>query len=54
MIGAEYGIGAYILLAGNLMAMDQLVAGVTMLSIMGLTVSWLIGRAEKYLLRWRV
>lgn len=54
MIGAEYGIGAYILLAGNLMAMDQLVAGVTMLSIMGLTVSWLIGRAEKYLLKWRV
>ncbi|WP_169568874.1 ABC transporter permease [Sneathiella limimaris] len=53
MIGAEYGIGAYILLAGNLMAMDQLVAGVTILSIMGLLVSWLIGRAEKALLKWR-
>jgi len=54
MIGAEYGIGAYILLAGNLMAMDQLVAGVTILSLMGLTVSWIIGRAEKILLRWRI
>ena len=54
MIGAEYGIGAYILLAGNLMAMDQLVAGVTILSIMGLLVSWFIGRAEKAFLRWRL
>ncbi len=54
MIGAEYGIGAYILLAGNLMAMDQLVAGVAILSVLGLTVSWLIGRAEKYFLKWRV
>jgi len=54
MIGAEYGIGAYVLLAGNLMAMDQLIAGVAMLSILGLTVSWIIGRAEKYFLKWRV
>ncbi len=54
MIGAEYGIGAYILLAGNLMAMDQLVAGVAILSILGLTVSWLIGKAEKYFLKWRI
>ncbi|GLQ07443.1 ABC transporter permease [Sneathiella chinensis] len=53
MIGAEYGIGAYILLAGNLMAMDQLVAGVAILSLLGLSVSWLIGRAEKIFLRWR-
>lgn len=53
MIGAEYGIGAYILLAGNLMAMDQLLAGVAILSVLGLIVSWLIGRAEKYFLRWR-
>tara|TARA_R110000751_G_scaffold18234_19_gene55356 strand:+ start:1090 stop:1938 length:849 start_codon:yes stop_codon:yes gene_type:complete len=53
MIGAEYGIGAYVLLAGNLMATDQLVAGVAMLSILGLTVSWLIGRLEKRVLRWR-
>ncbi len=53
MIGAEYGIGAYVLLAGNLMATDQLVAGVAMLSILGLTVNWLITRAEKHFLSWR-
>ncbi|MEP3115194.1 ABC transporter permease [Nisaea sp.] len=54
MIGAEFGVGAYILMAGSLMAMDQLIAGVAILSTIGLTVSWIIGRAEKMLLRWRV
>ena len=53
MIAAEFGIGAYILLAGSLMATDQLIAGVAILSAMGLTVAWLIGRAERYFLRWR-
>ena len=53
MIGAEYGIGAYVLLAGNLMATDQLIAGVAMLSILGLTVNWLINLAERRFLRWR-
>ena len=54
MIGAEFGVGAYILMAGSLMAMDQLIAGVAILSTIGLTVSWIIGRTEKMLLRWRV
>jgi len=53
MIGAEYGVGAYILMAGNLMATDQLIAGVAILSALGLGVGWLIGRAERFLLRWR-
>ena len=53
MIGAEFGIGAYILLAGSLMATDQLIAGVALLSMLGLTVGWLIGKAEKYFLNWR-
>jgi len=53
MIGAEFGVGAYILLAGSLMTMDQLVAGVALLSLMGLTVNWLIVRAERRLLTWR-
>ncbi len=53
MIGAEYGIGAYVLLAGNLMSTDQLIAGVAMLSTLGLIVNWLIGRAERYFLSWR-
>lgn len=53
MIAAEYGVGAYILMAGSLMATDQLIAGVTILSVMGLAVAWLIGRAERFFLRWR-
>ncbi len=53
MIGAEFGVGAYILLAGSLMATDQLIAGVALLSIMGLSVAWLVGKAENYFLRWR-
>ncbi len=53
MIGAEHGLGAYILMAGSLFALDQLVAGVAMLSVIGLIVAWLIGRAERWLLDWR-
>jgi ABC-type nitrate/sulfonate/bicarbonate transport system permease component len=53
MIGAEFGIGAYILMAGALFATDQLIAGVAMLSVLGLTVGWLISRAEHMLLSWR-
>ncbi|HYS49601.1 MAG TPA: ABC transporter permease [Xanthobacteraceae bacterium] len=53
MIGANDGIGAFILAAGNLMQTDQLVAGVLVLSLLGLTIAALIGAAERYLLRWR-
>ena len=53
MIGAEYGIGAYILLAGALFATDQLIAGVAMLSALGLMAGWMLGRLERALLRWR-
>ena len=54
MIGAEFGVGAYILMAGSLWAIDQLIAGVALLSVMGLTFAWAIGRAEKALLGWRI
>jgi NitT/TauT family transport system permease protein len=53
MIAAEFGVGAYILLAGSLMATDELLAGVAILSVMGLTMNWLIARTERILLRWR-
>lgn len=53
MIGAEHGIGAFILQAGNLMQTDQLVAGVVVLSLLGLAISQLLGRMERALLRWR-
>lgn len=53
MIGAQYGIGAYILEAGSLFATDQLIARVAILSALGLAISWLIGRAERRFLSWR-
>ena len=54
MIGARYGIGAYILTAGALFALDKLIAGVILLSIIGLVIAWLIGLAEKRFLDWRM
>jgi ABC-type nitrate/sulfonate/bicarbonate transport system permease component len=53
MIGAEYGIGAFVLQAGNLMQTDQLLAGVVILSLFGLVVGRLINALETRLLHWR-
>ena len=53
MIGAEYGIGAFVLQAGNLMQTDQLLAGVVILSLFGLLVGRLISLLETRLLHWR-
>ncbi|MEZ5713858.1 MAG: ABC transporter permease [Paracoccaceae bacterium] len=53
MLGAEYGIGAYILEAGSLYDLERLFAGVVILSALGVLVSAVITQAEKRLLRWR-
>jgi ABC-type nitrate/sulfonate/bicarbonate transport system permease component len=53
MIGAQYGIGAFVLQAGNLMQTDQLLAGVVILSLFGLAVGKLINLLEAKLLHWR-
>jgi NitT/TauT family transport system permease protein len=53
MLGAEYGVGAYILQAGSLYDLERLFAGVVILSILGVTVSAVIGILEQRLLRWR-
>src|ERR1700716_2309708 len=53
MIGAQYGIGAFVLQAGNLMQTDQLLAGVVILSLFGLVVGKLINMLEARLLHWR-
>ncbi|HYD71049.1 ABC transporter permease, partial [Azospirillum sp.] len=53
MIGAEYGIGAFVLSAGNLMLTDQLLAGVLMLSVLGLAIGTVLTVLERRLLRWR-
>ena len=53
MIGAERGIGAFVLQAGNLMQTDQLMAGVAVLSALGLTIGTALSWAERKLLAWR-
>ena len=53
MVGAEKGIGAFVLQAGNLMQTDQLLAGVVVLSLLGLAVARAIGALEKAFIGWR-
>ena len=53
MIGAEKGIGAFVLEAGNLYDIDNLLAGITLLSLIGLVVSWVLDLMERALLAWR-
>lgn len=53
MLGAEFGIGAYILEAGSLYDLERLFAGVVILSLLGVIVSALIGLIERRLLDWR-
>jgi ABC-type nitrate/sulfonate/bicarbonate transport system permease component len=53
MIGAQYGIGAFLLTAGNLMQSDDLMAGVVMLSVLGLSIGAVLSALERMLLRWR-
>jgi NitT/TauT family transport system permease protein len=53
MIGAEKGIGAFVLEAGNLYDIDNLLAGILVLSVIGLIGSWVVGRLERGLLAWR-
>jgi len=53
MIGAQYGIGAFLILTGNMMQTDRLMAGVVVVSVLGLTMSMLISAVERRLLRWR-
>ena len=53
MLGAEYGIGAYVLEAGSLYDLDRLFAGVVVLSVLGVLVSATISLLERRILGWR-
>jgi taurine transport system permease protein len=53
MIGAQFGIGAFLLTAGNLMQTDDLMAGVVILSILGLSLGAVLTILEKTFLSWR-
>ena len=53
MIGANVGIGALVLTAGNLMQTDKLMAGIAAISMLGLLVGAAISWLERALLSWR-
>ena len=53
MIGAQQGIGQFVLQAGNLMIPEDLLAGILVLSLLGLAIGALIGAAERRTTRWR-
>ncbi|HEX8167954.1 MAG TPA: ABC transporter permease [Beijerinckiaceae bacterium] len=53
MIGADRGIGAFVMQAGNLMQTDRLLAGVAVLSVLGLLIGMGLARLERALLAWR-
>jgi NitT/TauT family transport system permease protein len=53
MIGAERGIGSFVLQAGSLMQTDQLLAGVVVLSVLGFLISLIVSRVERSVLTWR-
>jgi ABC-type nitrate/sulfonate/bicarbonate transport system permease component len=53
MIGADRGIGAFVMQAGNLMQTDQLLAGVAVLSVLGIFIGLGLSRLERAMLSWR-
>lgn len=53
MLGAQYGVGSYILEAGSLYDLEKLFTGVAILSALGLVVNYVIGQIERRFLSWR-
>jgi len=53
MLGARWGVGSLVLLAGNLFRTDLLLAGAVLLSLTGIGVGAALTRLERWLLRWR-
>jgi NitT/TauT family transport system permease protein len=53
MIGAQRGIGQFVLQAGNLMIPEDLLAGIVVLSALGLAIGAVIGAIERATTRWR-
>jgi NitT/TauT family transport system permease protein len=53
MIGAQRGIGQFVLQAGNLMNTEDLLAGIVVLSLLGLVIGSLLSRLERRFARWR-
>jgi ABC-type nitrate/sulfonate/bicarbonate transport system permease component len=52
LVAAEM-IGAFLILTGNMMQTDRLMAGVVVVSVLGLVMSIVVSTVERRLLRWR-
>ena len=53
MIGADKGLGTYLMSAGNLMQTDKLMAGIVVVAAIGLCISAVLTIIERKLLAWR-
>jgi ABC-type nitrate/sulfonate/bicarbonate transport system permease component len=53
MIGAQNGLGAFILLQGAILRSDMLLAGVVVISVLGLLLGYLLSVVERIAFRWR-
>lgn len=53
MIGAQYGLGSFLINAGNMMQTTKLMAGVIVLSALGLTFGAVVSWIERRVLVWR-
>lgn len=53
MLGANYGIGAYVLEAGSLYDLERLFVGVTILSSFGVLINYIVTKIELKVLSWR-
>jgi ABC-type nitrate/sulfonate/bicarbonate transport system permease component len=53
MIGAESGIGFLVLQAGNLMETTKLMAGIVVLSVLGVLSHWSLSWLERLVIPWR-
>lgn len=53
MVAATAGLGFTILHAGDLMLTRRLMAAILVLSALGLSSTWLLGRLERWLIPWR-
>ena len=53
MIGADKGLGTFLLTTGNLMQTDKLMAGIVVVASIGLCISGALTIIERTLLSWR-
>lgn len=53
MIATDRGVGSFILAAGDLKTIDQLLAGLVVLLVLGVAIGFVLSMLERWLLRWR-